>query len=252
MRIRGNLALEDRLIWLREHLGSAGRVTLPEAANALEVSEMTIRRDLQELEALGYARRVRGGAIAAGPVPLADRRRQDAAAKGRIAAKVLPLLPQSGAIGIDASSTLLRVVTTMEGGRDLTIVTNSIETFEAAHSKPGVRALVTGGSLDPRTGSLVGPFAIRSAGEILTERLFMSAAGLEPEIGPSEACPEEAEVKLAFAQSAREVLLCIASSKLGTRSVSRSVPWARIKLLITELEPSDARLDPYRGLTEIL
>src|SRR5580698_10587547 len=122
MALGGNLDVEERLDWIRARLETTGRVQIKTAADELAVSEMTIRRDLQELEALGFARRVRGGAIAVGPVPFADRHRQRAHAKARIATKLLPLVPDTGAIGFDASSTLLRLATLMHGARDLTVV----------------------------------------------------------------------------------------------------------------------------------
>jgi DeoR family fructose operon transcriptional repressor len=252
VHIRSTIAAEDRLAWMREQLATSGRIEITEAAAALDVSEMTIRRDLQELEALGYARRLRGGAVPVGPTPLADRRRRDAAAKARIAAKLLPLIPEAGAVGFDASSTLLRLANAIDGSRDLTIVTNSTDTFHALQHKPGIRPVLTGGELDSRTDSLVGPVAERAAGEILQERFIMSAAALDPELGASEACVEEAEVKRAFAASAKEVVLAAASSKLGTRAVARSLPWDRVALLVTELDPTDPRLKPYHANARLL
>ena len=67
MTLAGNLAGEERLEWLRERLDNDGAVQLRDAAAELGVSEMTIRRDLQELEGLGVVRRVRGGASTRGP-----------------------------------------------------------------------------------------------------------------------------------------------------------------------------------------
>jgi DeoR family fructose operon transcriptional repressor len=250
--VRGNRAAEDRLDWLRRHLDEQGHVEIAAAAAQLQVSEMTIRRDLQALEELGMARRLRGGAVASGPEPLADRRRRDGGAKRRIANKLLPLVPDVGAIAIDASSTLLRLAGLLDGARELTVVTNSIETFMAVQRKPGVRPLLTGGSIDPRTGSLVGPMASRAAAEVLYDVFFLSAAGVDPEVGGSEACIEEAEVKRAFAAAASRVVLAAAASKLGTRGSARGVPWERISTFATELEPADGRLDQYRDLATIL
>ena len=71
----GSLAAEDRHTWLSERLDADGSVTIGTAADALGVSEMTIRRDLAALEARGTARRVRGGARAVGPQPFAARQR---------------------------------------------------------------------------------------------------------------------------------------------------------------------------------
>src|SRR5207249_3053684 len=98
MSVDGNLATEERLRWLRTRLEADGNVRIAAAAGELAVSEMTIRRDLQELDAMGLARRVRGGAVAVGPAPYAERQRRSARAKARMAAKLLPLVPARGAI----------------------------------------------------------------------------------------------------------------------------------------------------------
>jgi DeoR family fructose operon transcriptional repressor len=93
--------------------------------------------------------------------------------------------------------------------------------------------------------------AVRAAREVLLRRLFVSAAALHPEHGTSEATLEEAEVKLALADVAAEVVVAIDSSKLGQRAPARGLAPERAALLVTELDPADARLDPYRERWEI-
>jgi DeoR family fructose operon transcriptional repressor len=252
VHVRGNLATEDRLDWLRRHLDEQGHVEISAAAAELQVSEMTIRRDLQALEEMGMARRLRGGAVPSGPAPLADRRRRDGAAKRRIAQKLLALVPDTGAIALDASSTILRLAGLLDGARELTVVTNSIETFTALQRKPGIRPLLTGGSIDPRTSSLVGPMAARAAGEVLYDVFFTSAAGVDTEVGASEACIEEAEVKRAFAAAARRVVLAAAASKLDTQGSARGISWEQVANFATELDPADGRLERYRALATVL
>lgn len=251
MSLSGNLATEHRLRWIRDHLEQAGQIRIGTAAKQLDVSEMTIRRDLAELEGLGVARRVRGGAVAVGPMPFADRRRAKARAKAKIAAKLVESMPHSGAVGLDASSTVLRLASAVESARDLVVITNGWETFQTLQRKPGVTALLSGGQLDERTGSLVGPVATRAAGTMLLTRLYIGAAAVHPEFGPSEPTMEEADVKRSLATVAGDVVLAVDSSKLGTRSVARSIDWTDIGLLVTELDPADKRLDDYRDLVEL-
>jgi DeoR family fructose operon transcriptional repressor len=252
MSMSGNLATEERLTWLRTRLSDDGRVRITDAAGALGVSEMTVRRDLQELEATGQARRVRGGAVAIGPAPANDRSRARAKAKSRIAIKLMPLLPDAGGIGLDGSSTVGRLASALDTARDLTIVTNGLETFQSLQDRPGICPVLTGGKLDSRTGSLVGPIAVRSAGNVLLSLLIMSAAGVDPDLGPSEVSIEEAEVKRAMVAVAEEVVLAVDSSKLGERSMAVTVEWELITTLVTDLDPGDARLDPFRDRVAIL
>ena len=91
--VQGTLASEERLQWLSEQLAEHGAVTIAEAAASLDVSEMTIRRALAELEERGTARRVRGGARALGPRRFEQRSHTATRAKAKIAAKLARLLP---------------------------------------------------------------------------------------------------------------------------------------------------------------
>ena len=252
MGVSSNLATEERLGWLRAQLDSTGSVRIAGAAEHLGVSEMTIRRDLLELEAMGVARRVRGGAVAVGPVSFEDRHRARARAKAKIAAKLRPMVPASGAIGLDASSTLLRLAGAIDSARELVVLTNGAETFAALQAKPGVTAILTGGSLEEHTGSLVGPLACRAAGSLLLNRLFLSAAALDAEVGSSETTLDEAEVKRAMAAVAGEIVLAVDASKLDSRAIAPAVAWEQVAVLVTDLSPRDARLAPYRDLVEVL
>jgi len=249
--LQGTLAAEERLRWLTEQLTAEGSVTIAVAAPALGVSEMTIRRDLAELEERGTARRVRGGARALGPQTFAERRQSATRAKSRIAAKLAELVPPEGAIAFDASSTVMRLARNLGGARDLTVLTNGPETFSTLQETAGVTCLLTGGQLEVRTGSLVGPLACRAASQISAQVLFLSAAAVDPRTGSLEATLDEAEVKRSMAAGAEEVVLAVDSTKLGGRAVALGLEWDRVDVMVTELDPSDARLAPYRDLTRL-
>lgn len=250
--VSGSLAAEDRLRWITDRLTAEGAVTIAAAAAALEVSEMTIRRDLEELEERGTARRVRGGARAIGPEPFAERTQTNARAKGRIAAKLAALVPARGAVAFDASSTVMRLAALLGEAQDLTVLTNGLDTFSALNGLPGVQPLLTGGRLEPRTGSLVGPLASRTASQLSVQVLFASAAAVSPGAGALEATLDEAEVKRAIAAGAERVVLALDASKLGRPAVAVGLEWDQIDVLVTDLDPDDDRLTPYRGLAELL
>ena len=241
----------NRLEQIRAELDAEGHVKVAELAEQLGVSEMTVRRDLDALAGLGVAQRVRGGALAIGPQPFADRYGQQARAKDVIADKLLPLVGEGGAIGLDASTTLQRLAARLDGTRGLTVLTNSIESFAVLDVHPGVTALLTGGHLDARTGSLAGPMATRAAREVALRRLFVSAAGIDTTGGTTETTLEEAEVKRALAAGAGSVVVAVDSTKLAQRGAARCLPLDRIDVLVTELEPGDPRLDPFRSHCEV-
>lgn len=243
---------EERLGEVRDLIVEAGAVRIDELATVFGVSEMTIRRDLDELEALGVARRVRGGAVALGPEPFAQRHRHNARAKAKVAEKLQTLLPASGTLAFDASTTIYRLAASIEGARDLVVVTNGLDTFHTLRGKPGVTATLTGGSEEPRTGSLVGPIAVRTAQEFLYDMLICSAAALEASVGSSEASLAESEVKRAFSQTSSRIIVAVDQSKLETRAQARMFELESVDLLVTDLEPEDRRLDAFRNGVELM
>ena len=251
-KVHGTIASEARLQWLGDQVRTDGFVAVGAAAEALGVSEMTIRRDLEELEQRGTARRVRGGARATGPQSFATRRNKAARAKARIAAKLADLVPASGAVAFDASSTIMRLTSALGAVREVSVLTNGPDTFHALQGLPGVTALLTGGRLEPVTGSLVGALACRAAAQFTVQTFFTSAAGLDPRTGALEMTLEEAEVKRSLAAGAEQVVLAVDSSKLGARAVAVGIEWDRVDTLVTDLDPVDERLTAYRDLAQLL
>jgi DeoR family fructose operon transcriptional repressor len=249
--VQGTLASEARLRWLTDRLRADGSVTIAEAAEQLAVSEMTIRRDLLALEEEGSARRVRGGAQVAGPQTFARRHHTATRAKSRIAAKLGALVPASGVVAFDASSTVMRLASQLGDARDLTVVTNGPDTFDALQGLPGVEALLTGGRLEPRTGSLVGPLACRALAQLSVDLFVTSAAAVVPAVGALELTLDEAEVKRCVAASAAQVILAVDATKLAARAVATAIEWDAVDLLVTDLPADDPRLDPYRDAVAI-
>ena len=106
MATNGTLHAEERRGHLLAALERDGAVQLEQIATELGVSSMTVRRDLDDLESEGLLRRVRGGAVSIlGPRPFSERRAVRSRAKQAIAEKALALIPSSGAIALDASTT---------------------------------------------------------------------------------------------------------------------------------------------------
>ena len=248
---RSSGGAQARQDWIRQRLAGTGSITIDEACAALGASGMTIRRDLAVLEALGDARRIRGGAQALGPSPFRSRSPRNARAKVVIAEKVRPMVPEVGAIALDSSSTMSCVAHLLTSARDLLVVTNGFETFDALQNRPGIRVVLTGGERDPRTSSLVGPTAEMTAGAFRYDAVFLSAAAMEPRHGTMESTPEEAAVKQIFATQADRVVMGVDASKLGHTAPVVSLRWGRIDRLVTELHPESDALREVPGGVEI-
>jgi DeoR/GlpR family transcriptional regulator of sugar metabolism len=244
---------ESRRERLLEILSVDGIIRLDEAAERLGVSAMTVRRDLADLEGDGQLRRVRGGAVPSlRPRSFVERMSTGADAKLVIAEKARALVPDAGAAAFDASSTVGTLLSRLESVSDLTIATNSYENFQVARRLPGATALLIGGEAEQRTDSFVGLLACQAAGSLHYSRFFSSSAAADPARGTSEVTLAESQVKRVFVDAADETVLLVDSTKLGQRALAQALGWDRISIMVTDLDPDDKRLDPYRDLTELL
>jgi DeoR family fructose operon transcriptional repressor len=244
---------ESRRERLLEILSVDGIIRLDEAAERLGVSAMTVRRDLADLEGDGQLRRVRGGAVPSlRPRSFVERMSTGADAKLVIAEKARALVPDAGAAAFDASSTVGTLLSRLDSVSDLTIATNSYENFQVARRLPGATALLIGGEAEERTDSFVGLLACQAAGSLHYSRFFSSSAAADPARGTSEVTLAESQVKRVFVDAADETVLLVDSTKLGQRALAQALGWDRISIMVTDLDPDDKRLDPYRDLTELL
>jgi DeoR family transcriptional regulator, fructose operon transcriptional repressor len=249
--IAGTLTAEQRRAALRAGLAEQGQLRLAEVAAEWDVHPMTIRRDFEQLEREGVARRVRGGLLHVTDDVFDRRQARGLTAKRKIAAKLRDLVPSDAAVGMDASTTVHLLAAGMPVVQSLSVVTNGLAAFESLHASPGVRTFFTGGEREERNNSLVGPIAVATIRQFLLARCFLSAAALNPLAGTSETTIEQAAVKQAMAEVSDYVVLAVDASKLGHRSLVRSIGLDRVDLLVTDLAPDDARLDDYRDLVEL-
>lgn len=249
----GTVGAQQRHDTILRALAQDGSVELDALAAILSVSPMTVRRDLDLLESQGRLRRVRGGAVlAGGPQPFAQRRAARARAKRVIASKALPLVPTDGAVAMDASSTVGTIGELLRRPVAVTFATNSYENYSTLRTVEGATVVLIGGEEEPATGSFVGKLACDAAESLLYARLFTSSTAVDPMGGGSEVSLAEAQVKRAFASRSREIVLCVDSTKLGELSIARSFGLEEVATMITELDPSDERLDAYRERVALL
>lgn len=168
-----------------------------------------------------------------------------------IAEKLLPMVPTSGAIAIDSSSTMACLAHLLVAARDLLVVTNGLETFDSLQGRPGIRPVLTGGDRDQRTSSLVGPIAEATARSFRYDAVFLSVAALDTGLGGREVTPEEASIDHAFVAAAERVVLGADSSKMDVVAGAPvlAVVWSDVDVLVTELAPDSKQV---RALAELV
>jgi len=219
-------------------LATHGEVGFTELAEEFGVSEMTIRRDLETLEADGLARRVRGGAISvvsrSYEPPLAVRATTASAAKSAIGAAAAGLVNDGDTVIIDVGTTTLELARALHGRRGLTVVTASLPIAVELGNDPDVRVLVTGGQVRSGELSLAGGMAEDAFGALNCDLAFIGVAGVCATPGLTEYNPDDARVKRAAIAAARRSVVLADSSKLGRVAFATVAPLSAVDAVVTD------------------
>lgn len=174
------LAIE-RKNQILEKLHQEGKVVVSDLSRLYQVTEETIRRDLEKLENEGLAKKTYGGAVLNQSlntdVPYTVRKRTNVDAKRYIAEQIGGLINDGDYIALDASSTALYVVKNIIHKKNITLITNSIEILLELSEKSNWNILSTGGALKEGSLSLVGYSAERMISEFHVDLAVCSCKG---------------------------------------------------------------------------
>ncbi|MEU8516931.1 DeoR/GlpR family DNA-binding transcription regulator [Kitasatospora sp. NPDC048722] len=242
------MGVANRLDLTLRLVQGSGRASVVELARRLGVSEMTVRRDLDALEARGLVRRVRGGAV-----PTRTREEEagftarepwQSATKDRLGAAVAELVEPGSRVLLDAGTTTVHVAAHLAARAPLTVAVLSLQTAARLADRPGIDLLVVGGRSRPGERSFTGPLALRTLESLAFDCFVMSIGGVHAEHGWSEFSLDDAAVKRAgLAQSARTVAVADAT-KLGVRAFSRVAPLGAAHTFVTDRAAADPATHP--------
>lgn len=241
------MAAKTRRILIEERVLATGEVDFSSLAAEFGVSEMTIRRDLETLEAQGLVRRVVGGAIALvgkSTEPSFESRAAEAAVeKAHIAKAAVQLLHPNETVLLDSGSTVLAVAKEIKAlNLGLTVVTPSILVALELSGVDKTTVLLTGGEVRPGELSLVGPEAEQSFGRYNCDAYVMGVAGIDAERGVSDYHRGEGTVKRAAIASVDRVIAVIDNSKLGRVQLMHVASLREIHTLVTDGSPDHPAL----------
>jgi DeoR/GlpR family transcriptional regulator of sugar metabolism len=240
---RRMLAVE-RQTRLLELLHMQGLVTVGELARSYHVSEETIRRDLQQLEAResGVARTYGGAYLTRAvttDIPVNVRENIALQRKEAIAAVCDQLVKEGETVMLDSSTTAVEVAARLQRRKSLTVITNSLRIAERMAGSEA-KVICAGGTLRHSQLSFVGPATGEALGRFCADKAFVSCVGVSLEDGLTDSDEREAEVRRLMLARAREKILIADDTKLGKTFFSLIAPLEGIDCLATDQEP-DAR-----------
>jgi DeoR family fructose operon transcriptional repressor len=226
-----------------------GIIGVAELSSLLEVSEITIRRDLAVLERRGVLERARGGAICTHRKrveTLFSQKGLDCRAEkeaiGRAAAE---LIEDGDTIFVNGGSTTLEVIRSL-GARKVRVITNNVAAVLEGH-KLGVELILIGGEYRAQSNSVVGGFATGMLRQVYASKAIIGIDGISVRDGLTHPVAQEAEITGRMIERTRGPVVVVADHrKLAVVSNFVAAPIEAVEVLVTD----QASREDYRGELE--
>ena len=219
------------------------RVLVSELASFYNVTEETIRRDLDKLEKEGYATKTYGGAILGNStktdLSYTIRNKTNVEAKNIIASLASRLVEDGDHLMLDDSSTSLFLAKKLKGKKNLTIITNSVELVVELSTVETWTIILTGGRLKPDSLALVGDQTQASLRRYHVDKVIFSCKGIAPSAGITDSSEFHAQTKQSMIAGAQKKILILDSSKFDQISFVEIAGLDAIDTVVTNAAPGD-------------
>ncbi|WP_175409624.1 DeoR/GlpR family DNA-binding transcription regulator [Streptomyces sp. TRM64462] len=239
-----NLLAEQRRALILDEVRRRGGARVNELTRKLNVSDMTVRRDLDALARQGVIEKVHGGAV-----PVVEARTHEPGfeaksalapgAKEDIARAAAAMVAPGSAIALSGGTTTYAVARFLLDVPDLTVVTNSVRVADVFHAAKGAATVVLTGGVRTPSDALVGPVADQAIASLHFDVLFLGVHGVSVEAGLSTPNLAEAETNRRLIRSARRVVVVADHTKWGTVALGSFARLDEVDALVTDAGLSD-------------
>jgi DeoR/GlpR family transcriptional regulator of sugar metabolism len=232
---------DERQRRIAELVATNGKVHVPQLAKLFDVTEATLRKDLNTLEEKGLLKRTHGGAVSARP-PLEQevvtRTTRHASAKGEIAEACVELVNHGEAIFLDCGTTVHEIAKHLVGSsKRVMVLTSGPATAETIADVSQISHVMLGGQLRRLSGCVSGPLATEQLRNFTISTAFIGVSGIT-EAGITVADLSEARLKAAVIERASRVVVPLDHSKVGWADFAHVCPLSQIDIVVTDA-PND-------------
>jgi DeoR family fructose operon transcriptional repressor len=241
---------EERHDFILNEVKVRNRVLLTDIAAKLNISEDTVRRDLKFLDEQGKIKKVHGGAIS-NSYHLYTYKEQEIYAhesKSIIAQKAHQLLKEGQVILISGGTTNLEFARLFPKHLKATVFTPSLPVAMQLLEHPNIQTIFIGGRLSHEAQISLGGETIQTIGQVRADLCFLGTGQLDPTFGLSEFDWEVVQMKKAMITASKKIVSLTISEKINSTQVYKVCETQAIHTLITERNPTDPFLDPFRKL----
>ncbi|BFT73975.1 MULTISPECIES: DeoR/GlpR family DNA-binding transcription regulator [Paenibacillus] len=224
--------------------------TIAELAQEFNVHEATIRRDLEEIEQKGLAKRTHGGVTidqwTHNEPSFNERVVQQFDQKDRIGKMAASMVEDGEHIIIDSGTTTLHIAKNLVQRSNITVVTNDMNIATELRDAPGIKVIVTGGDLYPSSYMLNGMFTDHVLGSLHVQKAFIGIPVIHPKYGLMHPEAQLVPTKKGMINAAEKIIVVADDSKIGKVSLHTVAPCTSINTLITGSNVSENVVRQFR------
>jgi DeoR family transcriptional regulator of aga operon len=256
-RVKNKDVTSDRRAKIIDLIEKAGIVKVSSLSKKFDVSEVTIRNDLVQLEKKNILIRAHGGAMKFQRVGIDFehdiKSKKHLFEKEKIGKKAVELIKDGETIILDSGTTTWQIAKNVSHINDLTIITNSLNIAGQLVDLTNVKVIVPGGTLRRKSLSLIGSMAENSIKNYYCDKVFLGVDGIDTKYGISTPNSEEAHLNNIMINISREVIVVTDSSKFSRRSFAFISALSKIDTIITDTNiPEDEKLNIEKSETNLL
>lgn len=246
---------EEREKYILDVLEKRNSVSVAELSEKFDISEVTVRKILNELDNCGYLKRTRGGAVSLSTsireFEQKEKEKTNIDEKKAIAKIAYDLhIEDRDTIFIDAGSTTLELIRCIKGGkkRDIVVVTNAINLAMEMTEAEDIELVLIGGYVRQRILSCVGSIAEKTIEGMYFDKVFLGTNSIDIEHGVTTPNMYEAQVKQRMLKSTKKVILLTDYSKFGQASFAKICPVASLNSIVTDWNVSIEYINQIREM----
>lgn len=239
---------EERFEIILNELADKKKVKFEDLAVQLNVSEDTVRRDIEILHRNGLLSKARGGAILREKDPLTfhDRKSFLTKEKDIIALKAQQFLKNGMTVFMDGGTTTLAVVNSMHLDIKIRIVTNNYSIASIIEKFNNVELILLGGSYERDLAVTSGLTTCYEASKYIADLFIMGTCAVDPEFGISAVSITDGETKKMMVQSSKKIIALASQNKLYQTEAFKVCRIDQVDTLITDLDSNSVELDAFR------
>lgn len=232
------MTITERHQYILAEVQRKGRISIQELCDSLQVSGVTIRKDLKALEEKQLLFRTHGGASLSNPYalerPIQEKQHINATEKHQIAFAALQVIGDHDALMIGSGTTVFELARNLAPSHPLTVITPALKVALELSDRKNVEVLQLGGLIRPNSGSVAGNFAEYILGAVSCGVLFLGVDGIDLDFGFTISNLTEAGLNQKMIRTAQAVAILADHTKFGRRGIAKICDFDEVHYVVTD------------------